>query len=256
MDNSWETIKAYIPDNAEKLHHVLSKREPQDQDEDWQYWLPNHQSLSPGAKGGIAAGVIVGVLMIVLLAWFVWRRRRQRRGETQGALAIPPMTHEQTFSVPQTTPPEERQQTLLHGCPYPTSERRISLLRDEPGPPRQAVASDEIFLAPDGPRTTDTYPHSSFHTQPHPALEPNILSTDNHHPSSYDYRSSLLPGQAVTIDESPSTVPRKPLTPSPPQLDGRPIHEAANLSSPIREYHELDGGPVFGKHQQAIHSEN
>jgi hypothetical protein len=44
-------------------------------------------------------------------------------------------------------------------------------------------------------------------------------------------------------------VPRKPLGPPAAQLDGRSISEVPIASTPVREYHKLDAGPVL------IHSE-
>ncbi|CAI7673924.1 unnamed protein product [Penicillium viridicatum] len=46
--------------------------------------------LSPGAKGGIAVGVIVAVLLLVLLLWFMLRRRRQRQRTRGVQSTIPP----------------------------------------------------------------------------------------------------------------------------------------------------------------------
>ena len=52
----------------------------------------NDSGLSAGAKAGIAAGVtVVGVLLLVFVTWFiVARRRQQRRGKQVAAAAAPP----------------------------------------------------------------------------------------------------------------------------------------------------------------------
>ncbi|KAJ5973140.1 uncharacterized protein N7479_003058 [Penicillium vulpinum] len=83
--------------------------------------------LSPGAKGGIAAGAIVAVLLVVLILWFVLRRRRQRQRtggaqSTVSASSTPStvVALDEKAPIPQgTTPPQEEashpgeQQTLL-----------------------------------------------------------------------------------------------------------------------------------------------
>ncbi|CAI7609900.1 unnamed protein product [Penicillium crustosum] len=56
--------------------------------------------LSPGAKGGIAVGVIVTVLLIVLLLWFVLRRRRQRKRTRGVQSTIPPSSTVSTVVGP------------------------------------------------------------------------------------------------------------------------------------------------------------
>jgi hypothetical protein len=40
---------------------------------------PSSNALSAGEKGGIAVGVIVGVLLLLLLLWYMLRQRRQRK---------------------------------------------------------------------------------------------------------------------------------------------------------------------------------
>ncbi|KAJ5729533.1 uncharacterized protein N7483_004041 [Penicillium malachiteum] len=61
--------------------------------------------------------------------------------------------------------------------------------------------------------------------------------------------------QAVPSYEPAKVLPSKPLGPSPALLDSRSIHEAAYPASPVREYYELDGGPVHGTHQRPLNSE-
>lgn len=59
--------------------------------------------------------------------------------------------------------------------------------------------------------------------------------------------------QPVPTDDSLASVPRKPVGPPPAQLDGRSIYEAPIAATPVREYHELDAGPVVSMHQRPIH---
>ncbi|CAG8204987.1 unnamed protein product [Penicillium salamii] len=56
------------------------------------------------------------------------------------------------------------------------------------------------------------------------------------------------------IEESQLQMPRKPVG-SAIFLDSRSIHEASNGRTPVREYYELDAGPVQGAHQRPIHAE-
>ncbi|CAG8880430.1 unnamed protein product [Penicillium salamii] len=56
------------------------------------------------------------------------------------------------------------------------------------------------------------------------------------------------------IEESQLQMPRKPVG-SAIFLDSRSIHEASNGRTPVREYYELDAGPVQGTHQRPIHAE-
>ncbi|CAG7921053.1 unnamed protein product [Penicillium olsonii] len=67
--------------------------------------------------------------------------------------------------------------------------------------------------------------------------------------------------KTVTPTETPSPteeprlrMPRKPVG-SAIFLDSRSIHEASNGRTPVREYYELDAGPVSGSHQRPIHPE-
>jgi hypothetical protein len=123
-------------------------------------------SLSPAAKGGITVGVILGVLLILLVLWYVLRARRYRKNKN-----MPPVG-----SLSSSTVESDEKQTSLHDQPSPLPS---------PKPP----------------------------------------------------------------------VPRKPLGPPPAQLDGRSVYEMPNASTPVREYHELDAGPVLSSHQRPIHSE-
>lgn len=58
-----------------------------------------------------------------------------------------------------------------------------------------------------------------------------------------------------THEPSLIKLPRKPLRPPPELLDGRSLYEATDPASPDTVYHELDAGPVFGRHQRPIHAE-
>lgn len=64
--------------------------------------------------------------------------------------------------------------------------------------------------------------------------------------------------QVPTHQAQPSgpPVPRKPVGSPAAMLDSNSIYEAPIAATPVREYHELDAGPVFGMHQRPIHSES
>jgi hypothetical protein len=80
-----------------------------------------------------------------------------------------------------------------------------------------------------------------------PSLSPSTVVDDEKQPSLHDQLSPL---------PSPKPpVPRKPLGPPAAQLDGCSIYEAPIASTPVREYHELDAGPVLSSHQRPMHSE-
>ncbi|CAG8299495.1 unnamed protein product [Penicillium nalgiovense] len=127
--------------------------------------------LSPGAKGGIAVGVIVVVLLIVLVLWFVLRRRRQKRraGGTQST--IPPS------STPSTV--------VAHYEKVPISQGSISPQEEAPRPevpptllPRKPVGSAilldgrSVYEAADGLTPVQEYheldagPVSGSHQRP------------------------------------------------------------------------------------------
>ncbi|KAJ5569502.1 uncharacterized protein N7459_008932 [Penicillium hispanicum] len=82
--------------------------------------------------------------------------------------------------------------------------------------------------------------------EPTPALAPAATT---------DEKSSSPEYEPVPSHESPPPVPRKPVGPPPTMLDGRSVYEAANPATPLREYHELDAGPVLSSHQRPINSE-
>jgi hypothetical protein len=123
-------------------------------------------SIGPATKGGIAVGVIVGVLLILFVIWFFLRGRRSRKNRN-----IPPMA----------------------------------------------------------------------------SLSPAMVDIDEKQPNPY---STLSP-----LPSSKPPVPRKPVGPPAAQLDGRSIYEVPTTSTPVREYHELDAGPVLISHQRPMHSE-
>ncbi|KAJ5703095.1 hypothetical protein N7488_010643 [Penicillium malachiteum] len=61
--------------------------------------------------------------------------------------------------------------------------------------------------------------------------------------------------QPVPTYEPAKVLPRKPLGPPPAQLDGRSILEAAMPASPVREFYELDAGPIHSTHQRPLNPE-
>ncbi|KAJ9491286.1 hypothetical protein VN97_g1970 [Penicillium thymicola] len=67
-------------------------------------------------------------------------------------------------------------------------------------------------------------------------------------------QGGISPQEESSRSEEPQTLlPRKPVG-SAILLDGRSLYEIPNGSTPVREYHELDAGPVFGSHQRPIHA--
>ncbi|KAJ5666611.1 hypothetical protein N7462_011020, partial [Penicillium macrosclerotiorum] len=60
--------------------------------------------------------------------------------------------------------------------------------------------------------------------------------------------------QPLPLEDQKPSMPRKPVG-SAIQLDGRSIYEAPIAPTPVREYHELDAGPVLSSHQRPIHAE-
>jgi hypothetical protein len=119
-------------------------------------------SLSPGAKGGIAVGVILGVLFILLIPWYVLRARRHRKSQNM---------------------------------------------------PKAA-------------------PHS-----------PSIIV--------YNEKQTAPPNQPSLK----TLLPRKPVGSTAAQLHGSSIYEVPMVSTPVREYHELDADPVLSSHQRPINSD-
>ncbi|KAJ5441837.1 hypothetical protein N7491_004243 [Penicillium cf. griseofulvum] len=127
--------------------------------------------LSPGAKGGIAVGVIVAVLLIVLVVWFVLRRRRQRQRAGGTHSNIPPSSIQSTV--------------VTHDEKSPISHGSVSPQQEAPPPaepqallPRKPVGSAifldgrSIYEAPNGSardqecHELDAGPILSSHQQP------------------------------------------------------------------------------------------
>ncbi|KAJ5699232.1 hypothetical protein N7536_002245 [Penicillium majusculum] len=94
--------------------------------------------LSPGAKGGIAVGVIVAVLLIVLLLWFVLRRRRQRQRSRGVQSTIPPSSTLSTVVGPDEKAPISQGSISPQEEPLRSKEPQTLL-------PRKPVGS-AIFL--------------------------------------------------------------------------------------------------------------
>lgn len=221
-------------------------------------------SLSPGAIGGIAAGAIVGVILIILLMWCILRQRRKHRRsrEVHGTPSVPPAgVLEKKPPRYQPVPAEDRQMSPPLDVSVPSNDGRLSLY-DEPPSPEQAVSTHELFLPPNEPNTTRNQPNA---TQEHPSslspgqaiplVERRLTLPHDRAPPVRDHRLSMPADFLLAAQERRLSVPRKPLVPPPAQLDGQSIYEAPYPISPVPEYHELDGGPVFGRHQQAINGE-
>lgn len=126
--------------------------------------------LSPGAKGGIAAGVILSVFFIVTVLWFVLRRRRQRH--KNGAPSISP-----TSSTPSPIMVNEEKASVSHGSS--SLQESVSVSGDlQKTLPRKQVGSAvfldsrSIYEAPNGSTPIQEYyeldagPISSSHQRP------------------------------------------------------------------------------------------
>ncbi|KAJ5375863.1 hypothetical protein N7517_007869 [Penicillium concentricum] len=111
--------------------------------------LSGSSGLSPGAKGGIAVGVIVAVLLIVLVLWFVLRRRRQRKraGGTQST--IPPSSTPSTVVAHDEKAPISQGSISPQEDPSPPADPQTLLPRKPVG---SAICLDSrsIYEAPNG----------------------------------------------------------------------------------------------------------
>lgn len=113
-------------------------------------------SLSPGAKGGIAVGVIVFILLIVLVLWFVLRRRRQKQRARGARSTIPPP------STPSTVAAHDEKAPISQGSISPQEEASRP---EEPQTllPRKPVGSAilldgrSVYEAPDGSTPVQEY---------------------------------------------------------------------------------------------------
>lgn len=109
--------------------------------------------LSAGAKGGIAGGVIVGVLLLVLLLWYWLRQRRQRRNEgiqeeessAQAAAPGPATVAGEKPPQYQQAPPQEAQPSVP------------SVPRKPVGSPAAMLDSKSIYEAPIAPTPVQEY---------------------------------------------------------------------------------------------------
>lgn len=79
------------------------------------------------------------------------------------------------------------------------------------------------------------------------SISPSTVVADEKQSNSHD-QPSPLPSPKLPV-------PMKPLGPTAAQLDGRSIYEVPTTSTPVREYYELDAGPILSSHQRPIHSE-
>lgn len=69
--------------------------------------------------------------------------------------------------------------------------------------------------------------------------------------SSLKYQQVPANGARLSVQSAP----RKPVRSTAAMIDGRSIHEAPIGTTPVQEFHELEGGPIFSNHQRPIHSE-
>ncbi|CAI7654231.1 unnamed protein product [Penicillium glandicola] len=127
--------------------------------------------LSPGAKGGIAAGAIGAVLLILLLIWFVLRRRHQRQKARGTQSTIPPS------STPSTVVAHDEKAPISQGSVSPIEEtshpeEAKTLLPRKPVGSAIFLDSRSIYEAPDGATPVQEYheldagPVSGSHQRP------------------------------------------------------------------------------------------
>ncbi|KAJ5215381.1 uncharacterized protein N7498_001788 [Penicillium cinerascens] len=109
-------------------------------------------SLSAGAKGGIAVGVIVGVLLLLFLLWYMLRQRRQRnnsRGESDAppspvllADEKPPNSQDKSISS------DEPQRFSSHSSFSPPVLAKVPVPRKAIGPLPALLDGRSIHEAP------------------------------------------------------------------------------------------------------------
>ncbi|KAJ5173465.1 uncharacterized protein N7500_001396 [Penicillium coprophilum] len=152
--------------------------------------------LSPGAKGGIAVGVIVAVLLIVLVLWFVLRRRRQRRRAGQTQSTIP------SSSTPSTV--------LAHDEKAPISQGSVSPHEEPSHPaepqtllPRKPVGS-AIFL---DSRSIYEAPNASARDQECHELDAGPILSSHQRPINAGLKDGH--GQFTSRDHLDSTCSRR-----------------------------------------------
>ncbi|KAF3394047.1 Protein ecm33 [Penicillium rolfsii] len=98
----------------------------------------SNSSLSPGAQGGIAVGVILGVLLILLVFWYVLRARRHRKPRK-----LPPPA---SFSS-STVKSDEKPPSLYHYV-SPRTSPTPPIPRKPLGPPAAQLDGRSIHEVP------------------------------------------------------------------------------------------------------------
>lgn len=109
-------------------------------------------SLSAGAKGGIAVGVIVGVLLLLILLWYMLRQRRQRKNR-RGELDAPPSPalladEKPPSSQYKSAPSDEPQRFSFPSSLSPPVLARVPVPRKAIGPPPALLDGRPIHEAP------------------------------------------------------------------------------------------------------------
>ncbi|KAE8146862.1 hypothetical protein BDV25DRAFT_143313 [Aspergillus avenaceus] len=177
-------------------------------------------SLSPGAKAGIAVGVIIGVIIVLLALWLFIRRQRKRKRNMAlaGAAAVGGDAEKGT----------------------------------EKGAQTSTVSSTTVSTPSGGTGVVGNggIPRKPLSPPPPPTTVPAALVPGD--------RGSATPTN--TDDPSLFLRPmprRRPSESDVPMLDSENVHEAPPVEPGRRQegLHELDAGPVSGRHQQAIHGE-
>lgn len=121
--------------------------------------------LSPGAKGGIAVGVILGVLLILVILWFILRRRRQKRRALGAQSSIPSLSTQSTvLTRNEKTPP-------LEDKPSPLEEPQLQM-------PRKPVGS-AVFL---DSRSIHEAPNASTPVQEYHELDAGPVLSSHQRP--------------------------------------------------------------------------
>jgi hypothetical protein len=126
--------------------------------------------LSPGAKGGIAVAVILGVLFILAILWLVLRRRRQKRGVPMARSSV------SSTSSPSTPHAQKEKTPSLEDKSWVLQESHIEM-------PRKPVGS-AIFL---DSRPIHEAPNPSTPIQEYHELDAGPVLSSHQRPINSEY---------------------------------------------------------------------
>ena len=231
---------------------------------------PKEEGAGSSAVIGAAVGGGVGLLLLGLLAWFLWRRRKQKRGES-GYMDKPPLDLTGDEIRPfrdSTTPPADGPPLTQHPSATPTAESIYgqshpavttseSIYVQGPG---NASAPYLTMVPPPPPSSNTSYPPSSAGHARSPPVDP--YATGLHR---QDRSTNYTASEAGTFgplppmpDPSPITSSYKSLATAVPFTARRPSTMAssdeATLRTPSRMFvpgREMDAGPLSPTTQES-----